>query len=254
MISNPTLDIDDFFAYFAAKLGLQFDGNKAKFLVLFARMLEDCKKNKRKILLIIDEAHALSTDLLEELRLLGNLAIEVRNVFSVLLVGQPELVDRLVEKQLSSLRQRIAVRCHLNDLTLQDCLLYIRFRLDRAGVQGRTVFTEPALKLAYEATRGNPRQINILCDNVLFAASANGAVEIDERWFRECVERLYIQGDDRTFFLPPEKNIWSIWLISTVLVILLVEGAVLAYAYRLGWLAPVYQLLMRLSGLEGGQE
>jgi general secretion pathway protein A len=249
VISNPTLDIDDFFAYFAATLGLPFDGNKAKFLVLFAKMLEDCQKTKKKVLLVIDEAHALPTDLLEELRLLGNLAIEVRNVLSVLLVGQPELLDRLTEEQLSSLRQRIVVRCHLDDLSLQDCLQYIRFRLDWAGAQGRTVFTEPALKLVYEATRGNPRQINILCDNVLFAASSHGVVEVDARWVRECAERLHIQGDDRTFFLSPEKNIWSIRLIAMVLVILLAEGAVLAYAYRQGWLAPVYQFLMRLSGL-----
>lgn len=252
VISNPTLNIDDFFSYFAAKLGMLFDGNKAKFLVLFAKLLEECKKNKKKVLLIIDEAHALPTDLLEELRLLGNLAIEVENVLSVLLVGQPELLDRLAEKQLSLLRQRIAVRTHLKDLTLQDSLQYIRFRLDWAGAQGKTLFTEQALTFVYEATRGNPRQINIVCDNVLFAAFSHGAVEVGEQWVRDCVDWLHIQGDDSTFCLPPEYNLWSKWLISIALAILLMEGAAVAYAYRKGWLEPVYQFLMRLSGLGGG--
>lgn len=249
VISNPTLGIDDFFYYFAAKLGLLFDGNTAKFLVLFAKLLEECKKKKRKVLLIIDEAHALPTDLLEELRLLANLATEVKNVLSIFLVGQPELLGRLTEEQLSSLSQRIVVRYHLTELAREDCRQYILFRLNWAGAKNRAIFTEKSLGLVYEATQGNPRQINILCDNALLAAYSLDVLEIEGDVVRESARRLHIEGDDSTFFLPPEKMLLRRWLVWMVLAILLVEGAGVAYAHQKGWLAPVYQYLMRLINL-----
>ncbi len=242
MISNPTLGIDDFFYYFAAQLGLLFDGNKAKFLFLFSKLLEECKKNNRKVLLIVDEAHALPTDLLEEMRLLVNMAAEVKNVLSIFLVGQPELLDRLTEEQLSPLSQRIAVRYHLNQLSKEESLHYVLFRLNRAGANNNRLFSERALNLIYQATHGNPRQINIICDNALFAAYSRDRLKVDEMLIRECVEKLYISGDDSAFFLSPRKTaIWRNWMLWCVLSIVVVEGIVLIYAHRKGWLQPIYQ-------------
>ncbi len=242
MISNPTLGIDDFFYYFAAQLGLLFDGNKAKFLFLFSKLLEECKKSNRKVLLIVDEAHALPTDLLEEMRLLVNMAAEVKNVLSIFLIGQPELLNRLSEEQLSPLSQRIAVRYHLNQLSKEDSLQYVLFRLNRAGAKNNALFSERALDLIYQATRGNPRQINIICDNALFATYSRGRLKVDETLIRECVEKLYIPGDESAFSLsPPKKAVWRNWVVWCVFGIVIFEGAVIVYAHRKGWLQPIYQ-------------
>lgn len=245
VISNPTLEVDDFFYYFAAKLGLLFDGNKPKFLVLFSKLLEECKKTERKVLLIVDEAHALPTDLLEELRLLVNMAAEIRNVLSIFLVGQPELLDRLTEEQLSPLSQRIAVRYHLKQLSKVETLQYVLFRLSRAGARNNNIFTEDALELVYNATGGNPRQINILCDNALLTAYSDDSLEVTSKIIRECAKELHIEGDD-AFFLPPEKKFWQrrlVWLLGAVVI---VEVVAVVVAYRIGWLSSLKNYLQQL--------
>lgn len=246
VISNPTLEIEDFFHYFAAKLGLLFDGNKAKFLVLFSKLLEECQKTKRKVLLIIDEAHALPTGLLEELRLLVNMAKEVKNVLSVFLVGQPELLERLEEEQLFPLNQKIAVRFHLQKLSREDTIQYVLFRLQRSGAKNTNLFTEKALELIYRATNGNPRQINILCDNALLTGYSRDAIEIDDKIIRECVEQLHIPGDENAYYLPPEKSFWQHWVLWIILIILVVEGVGLYYAYQMGWLDTIISYLKNL--------
>lgn len=250
VISNPTLELDDFFYYFAAQLGLLFDGNKAKFLVLFSKLLEECKRSNRRILLIIDEAHALPTDLLEETRLLVNLAGEMKEVLSVFLVGQPELLERLNEQQLSPLSQRIAVRYHLNQLSKEESTQYILFRLKRSGAKGMSLFSEKALQLIFQATGGNPRQINILCDTALLIAYSRDLLVVDEKIVRESVEQLHIPGDTSAFYLPPQPSAWKNSLIWAAGAILLLEGLIVAYAYQQGWLPPLWRQLKTFVGIE----
>ena len=248
VISNPTLDIDDFFYYFAAQLGLLFDGNKAKFLFLFSKLLEECKKTNRKVLLIVDEAHALPTDLLEELRLLVNMAAEIKGVLSVFLVGQPELLDRLTEEQLSPLAQRIAVRYHLSQLSRQDAIKYILFRLKRAGCNNSSLFTDKALDFVYATTYGNPRQINLICDNALFVAYSREIVKIDESIIRKCVEQLAIPGDN-LYYLPPVKKMWQRWWVWLLLGLVVTEVSFGIYAWRRGWLDSLQDYVLALLHL-----
>lgn len=236
VISNPTLDIDDFFYYFAAQLGLLFDGNVAKFLFLFSKLLEECKKTERRVLLIIDEAHALPTDLLEELRLLVNMAAEVTGVLSVFLVGQPELLPRLDEEQLSPLAQRIAVRYHLEPLSKEDAAQYILYRLKRAGCGGRSLFTKSAIDLICQATSGNPRQINIICDNSLLSAYSKNLQEVDATIVRKCIEQIAMPGDD-LYVLPSSTKIWQRWWFWTILGVVVVEVVFGFYAWKQGWLS-----------------
>lgn len=251
LISNPTLETDDFFYYFAAQLGLLFDGNKAKFLFFFSKLLEECKKSKRKVLLIVDEAHALPTDLLEEMRLLVNMAAEVKNVLSIFLVGQPELLGRLNEEQLSPLSQKIAVRHHLEDLSRSDSHQYVLFRLQRAGAKNKGLFSDKALDLMYEATGGNPRQINILCDNALYLACSRDRLAVDDKLVRECVEKLYIPGDESSFFLVPErKGLLRNLAPWGLLTIILIEGAAVVYAYKMGMFPPIFQYIKRLINMD----
>ncbi len=242
VISNPTLDIDDFFYYFAAQLGLLFDGNVAKFLFLFSKLLEECKKTKSKVLLIIDEAHALPTDLLEELRLLVNMAAEVKGVLSVFLVGQPELLPRLDEEQLSPLAQRIAVRYHLTQLSKEDAVQYIMYRLKRAGCSQKSLFTKDAMEYICVATSGNPRQINIICDNALLAAYSRGVDEVDVPIVRKCIEQIAIPGDD-LYVLPDSKKIWQRWWFWGIVGVVAVELVLGLYAWKQGWLSMLKEYL-----------
>lgn len=246
VISNPTLEIDDFFYYFAAQLGLLFDGNKAKFLFLFSKLLEECKKTDRKVLLIIDEAHALPTDLLEELRLLVNMAAEIKGVLSVFLVGQPELLDRLTEEQLSPLAQRIAVRYNLTHLSKQDAEKYILYRLKRAGCTA-PLFTEKALGLICLSTSGNPRQINLICDNALHAAYTKELYEVNDKVVRKCVEQLAIPGDD-LYYLPPAKKIYQRWWFWLVVGLVVAEAVVGYYAWQQGWLRSIQEYISGVLG------
>ncbi len=129
------------------------------------------------VVLLVDEAQNLGPEALEELRLLSNLQTEKEPLLQVILVGQPNLRDRLRHPSLCQLAQRVSVHYHLSPLNLQETKEYVHYRLARAGGSG--IFTESALDKLYSFTRGVPRRINAWCDLALVAAFAEGRREID---------------------------------------------------------------------------
>ncbi|HEY2633736.1 MAG TPA: AAA family ATPase [Steroidobacteraceae bacterium] len=134
--------------------------------------------NGRRTLLILDEAQNLSVDVLEELRLLSNVNSETDLVLQILLVGQPELREKLSRPELRQFAQRISVDFHLRPLDRQETQAYIRHRLAVAG--GNTgVFLPEAIEFIHERTGGVPRLLNQLCDFALVYAFAEGRVSID---------------------------------------------------------------------------
>lgn len=196
LISNPKLNKKEFFYYIAKKLDLQYNGNKALFLLSFSRLLDRCERENKKIVLIIDEAHVLSVDLLEEVRLLSNQMGEKPNTLSIFLVGQPELQDRLAHERLLPLRHRIGIKCELVPFDAKDTAQYILFRLQDAGGAGQ-VFTQRALERIHEVTKGNPRLINIVCDNALLSGYSQDVQKIDEPIINECLKELKISKKHR---------------------------------------------------------
>lgn len=124
--------------------------------------------------LIIDEAQTLSVDCLEELRLLSNLETPRAKLLQILLIGQPELMDKLALPQLRQLNQRIVVRAHLSPLDPQEVADYIHYRLWRAGGREAVHFDPAALDLVNRYSGGVPRLINALCDRALLAAYVRG--------------------------------------------------------------------------------
>ena len=231
ILSNPTLRVDDFYIYLAAKLGLPFDGSKAKFLLRFTELIEKCCTEESKILLIIDEAQALPEDLLEEVRFLANLSPQVQTVLSIFLVGQPELLDHLALERLRPLRQRIAIRFHIQPLSREDTGQYILFRLDLAGAQRKRIFSEKAVDLIHQSTGGNPRLINILCDNALVSGFAGDNLIIDEKIIWECLNELIIPGDEQTFRLTEDRrSSGRVWLVVlSIAVLIALAGLYLAF-------------------------
>jgi general secretion pathway protein A len=209
VLSNPLLGISGFLSFIASKLNLPFS-NKADFLLDFSNLLQKCAEKHQRILLIFDEAQLLPVELLEEIRLLSNLACNGLDVLSVFLVGQPELLERLTEERLLPLRQRVGLRFHLTPFSAEDTVQYILFRLNRAQAANTAIFSENALHVIHQATNGNPRLINILCDHALLSGFANGQLIVDDKTVIECVHELHLPGDTATFNLvsssPPKKG------------------------------------------------
>ena len=121
------------------------------------------------VVLIIDEAQDLSDELLEQVRLLSNLETDRQKLMQIVLMGQPELRDKLRQPALRQLRQRITVRYHLLPLDLEETADYIHHRLSQAGANGSPRFEAGAVKLIYKYSGGIPRLINAVCDKTLLA-------------------------------------------------------------------------------------
>ncbi|MFH1854236.1 MAG: AAA family ATPase [Candidatus Omnitrophota bacterium] len=134
-------------------------------------LLEQLKHNNNTVL-IIDEAQNLKPSLLEQIRLLSNLETEKEKLLQIILVGQPELKEKLASRELAQLRQRIAIRYHILPLDRDEIGAYICHRLNIAGSEGRDFFTAGALETIRRFSNGVPRLINILCDKALLAGFA----------------------------------------------------------------------------------
>jgi general secretion pathway protein A len=172
-IFNSRLTPDQFFEMMAFDFDLECD-RKSKTDVLFALnslLLKQAEKG-RTCVLLVDEAHNLEWDVLEEIRLLGNLENRGGKLLQIILAGQPELDRKLDAPNLRQLKQRIVLRCNLNPLEPDESVAYIETRLARAGMPEQSVFAAELLEEIYKRSRGIPRVINLICDNLLVTAFA----------------------------------------------------------------------------------
>ncbi len=133
----------------------------------------------RNNVLIIDEAQNLSTDVLEQLRLLTNLETSERKLLQIVLIGQPELRAMLAAPELEQLAQRVIARFHLAALTAPETAQYIGHRLAVAGNDRASPFTARGMRQIHALARGIPRRINLLCDRALLGAYAGGKAQVD---------------------------------------------------------------------------
>ncbi len=173
-LSNPTLTRAEFIEFMTLQLGLpeEVAASKAKFLRAVTTLLEDRAASGNLTALVIDEAHSMPNELLEEIRLLANIERPDQKLMTVVIVGQPELAARLNDPSLRQLKQRIALRCELVPLTLRETAAYIAKRISLAGGDSAQVFTREAVMAVYEYSGGIPRLVNVLCDNALVTTFA----------------------------------------------------------------------------------
>ena len=180
LIFNPTLSPLEFVRYIARDFGLPV-GDKAKdelIHLLNGFLLERYQKGFTTIL-VVDEAHLLSLEVLEEIRLLTNLETSQQKLLQIVLAGQPELDQKLDSHELRQLKQRVALRCHLVPLSLGETSKYMRRRLRLAGATGAVqIFTGQAIEAVFSHSRGIPRLINTICQNALLAGYAKHAATI----------------------------------------------------------------------------
>jgi general secretion pathway protein A len=142
--------------------------------VLFAlnNMLLDRANRNQTTALIVDEAQNLDWEVLEEIRLLGNLENRRGKMMQIILSGQPELEKRLEDQQMRQLKQRIALRCKLKPFRSEETAEYVASRLRRAGMREQTVFSDSLLLEIHQRTQGIPRLINLVCDNLMLTSFA----------------------------------------------------------------------------------
>jgi general secretion pathway protein A len=173
-VFNPLLPVVEFFQYIMADFGLPYAGRtKTEMLLDLNRFL--IQRHARGLItaLVVDEAQALRPDLLEEIRLLTNLETSQQKLLQIVLMGQPELEMVLDSPELRQLKQRVALRCQLQQLDHEQTRAYVLSRLERAGAApSPSVFTDEALEKVYEYSRGIPRIINTLCENSMVNAFA----------------------------------------------------------------------------------
>lgn len=172
-IFNPRLSAEDFLDYVITDLRMPA-GAERKSTTLFRLSDYLVARHNRgtTTALVVDEAHLLNWELMEEIRLLTNLETPGQKLLQIILVGQPELGQRIDSPDLRQLKQRIGLRCHLSPLTGDEIKAYILSRLELAAVnsQPQTVFSDLAI-LAIEAySRGIPRLVNTICENALVRA------------------------------------------------------------------------------------
>ena len=141
--------------------------------------------------LIVDEAQALSIDVLEQLRLLTNLETNQDKLLQIVLIGQPELRQMLARPELEQLAQRVIARFHLGALSPTETQLYVIHRMQVAGWQGDAPFSADALQQMHQLTGGVPRRINLLCDRALLGAYAGSTQRVTAAIVRHAAQEVF---------------------------------------------------------------
>src|SRR5580698_8145638 len=170
---NSRINVEQFFEMIAYDLDLPCT-RTSKTEVLFAlnTLLVEQAQDGRTVVLIVDEAHNLEWEVLEEIRLLGNLENRNGKLLQIIVAGQPELDRKLDAPNLRQLKQRIVLRCNLQPFTLRDAVDYIESRLEHAGMVEQKIFSEEVMAEVHLRAQGIPRVINAVCDNLLLTAFA----------------------------------------------------------------------------------
>ena len=175
-LSNPTLTRDEFIEMLSVQFGLSEQAGRSKATLLheLEAVLRERRARGQITALIIDEAQSLSSELLEEIRLLANSETTTQKLLPLVLAGQPELRDRLNEVGLRQLKQRVTLRCEITPFTQQETAAYIAWRIRTAGGDAAKLFTREAVMLIHERSGGIPRTISVICDNALLTGFGLG--------------------------------------------------------------------------------
>ena len=189
LITNTHLNGKDLLMTMLDDLEIAFNPNwtKAKLLSSLNDYLVEQLQKDRNVVLIIDEAQNLKPLVLEEVRMLSNLETETEKLIQIILIGQPELKNKLALNRLEQLRQRVSVYFHLSALDFSETKEYISHRLKIASGGEKIYFTDEALELAYQFSKGVPRLINQICDFAFITGYVDEVPVIDERIMNEVI-------------------------------------------------------------------
>jgi type II secretory pathway predicted ATPase ExeA/tetratricopeptide (TPR) repeat protein len=194
-ITDPLLEPMEFFHFIAASLDLgERFSSKVDFILRLGEFLKQANADGKNVLLILDEAHRLSKDLLEQFRLLSNIELPEKKLINIFLVGQEEFNRTLMSSDCRALRQRITLTYNIQPLSEEETSEYIRYRLRVAGTETE-IFNRKAVGEVYRFSQGYPRLINIICDHALLTGFVRESRKITPRIIQECSQELCLLGD-----------------------------------------------------------
>lgn len=206
-LAVPSLSRDEMLATIAGDLGLETQGmSTTKLIRTLQEKLFEFHAEGRQVVALIDEAHAMPLETLEEIRLLSNLETSHFKLMQIVLFGQPELDQHLLLQNMRQLRERITHSFTLLPLPPRDIKDYVDFRLRAAGYKGPDLFSADSLRLIAEASEGLTRRINIYCDKTLLAAFAAGTHTVTPDLVRAAIT------DTRIVVPNTNKRRAAIWL------------------------------------------
>jgi general secretion pathway protein A len=190
IISSPFVNSQDLLLYLAGTLNLEAgaDGGVLNLMDRVKNALIAAGDQQRQMVLIVDEAHLLTDQALEEIRLLSNLETPEQKLLQILLVGQYELSYKLDRPEMRHLRQRLNVNRFLSHMSSQETILYIDHRLKQVRSSFASVFEPKCQKLIFKMTGGVPRRVNQICDNALLIAMGEGASKVTPKILKKANE------------------------------------------------------------------
>jgi general secretion pathway protein A len=246
LVLNPHLSDADLIGTILDDLGVERRGTtKGELMATLSQYLLAAGSEGKTVLVIVDEAQQMSVESLEQIRILSNLETATRKLLQILLVGQPELEEKLKLNELRQLDQRIGIRSYLQPLPRKETYRYVEHRLRVAGLPGAVPFTRGALAKIYKYSRGIPRVINLVCDRALMAGFSNRMREITPSLVTSAVRNLEggRQGRNRYVRMwSPSSGLRHATLVVGAAGALLLAGASAAY-----WGAA-----LNLGGLRAG--
>jgi general secretion pathway protein A len=194
-LHNPSLTRAEFVEMLALHFQLSPEAalSKTALLTELEATLRSRHQRGESSVLVVDEAQSLPLELLEEIRLLGNIETDETKLLSIVLAGQPELAARLNQDSLRQLKQRIALRCELRPLEQAETAAYLAGRLRAAGGVGAQIFTREAVMMIHERSAGVPRTASVIADNALLTAFALGQKPINSMVIAEVCRDLDLQ-------------------------------------------------------------
>ena len=199
-IFNPRIGPKQLIKTINDELGVKYDTDTTKDLIdKLNTFLMRQKAERRKVILLIDEAQNLSRNILEQLRLLSNLETSKEKLLQIILVGQPELSDILDSHELRQLGQRITLRYHLTPLNFKETIEYIKFRINIASRKAGIKFDRSAFSQIYRYSGGIPRVVNITCDRALLTAFGLSQHKISGSIVRASIKELKSRGAKKKY-------------------------------------------------------
>lgn len=230
-ILNPKLDTVELLATLCDELHVPVPAGERSIKVLvdlINRHLLAANARGRKTVLIVDEAQNLSNEVLEQLRLLTNLETNQRKLLQIILLGQPELRERLAQPDMRQLAQRIVARYHLEPLSRPDVAAYINHRLSVGGAR-QPLFPGAVIGRLFRLSGGTPRLINVICDRALLGAYVEGKAAVDRAILNKAAREVLGAPVDAPTKRPAARSV----VLASALVVALAGGIAAAWQHHL---------------------
>jgi general secretion pathway protein A len=190
---NPPLTVEELLATVCDEFGITCPSETTSvkvFVTQIQAFLLDVHARGRRAILVVEEAQNLSTEVLEQIRLLTNLETNEQKLLQIIMIGQPELRDKLGQPELRQLSQRITARYHLGPLSKREIPQYVNFRLSTAGLKRGQLFPPGTIRKLYRLSGGVPRVINTICDRALLGAYVLGKDQIDTKTLKTAAREV----------------------------------------------------------------